>query len=54
MQDINNNMLHLHVAQQLPSHSKFMHQWYISDTNDNNAQLKRQFPLSIDLNRLFL
>ena len=36
MQDVGYNMLHLHVAQQLPS--LYMHQWVISPTNDNDAE----------------
>ena len=43
-------MLHLHVAQQLPS--LYMHQWVISPTNDNDAQLNKQFPFVIDLNKI--
>ena len=41
MQDVGHNMLHLHVAQQLPSLKqwKFMHQWVISPTDDNDAEL---------------
>ena len=42
-------MLHLHVARLLPS--LYMHQWAISRTNDNDAELKRQFPFGIDLNK---
>ena len=41
LQDVGHNMLHLHVAQQLQSfkQSTFMHQWVISPTNDNDAEL---------------
>ena len=51
MQDTGHNMLHLYVAQQLPS--LFMHQWQwvISTANDNDAELNRQFPFGIDLNK---
>ena len=40
MQDVG-HILHLHVAQHLPSfkQSKFMHQWVISPTNENDAEL---------------
>ena len=43
-------MLHLHVACQLPS--LHMHQCLISRTNDNDAELKRQFPFGIDLKKI--
>ena len=44
MQNVEHNMLHLHVAQQLPSfkQSKFMHRWdelSLLLTNDNDAEL---------------
>ena len=49
MQDVG-HMLHLHVAQQLPS--LYLHQWIISPTIDNDAGLNRQFPFDIDLNKI--
>ena len=49
MQDVG-HMLHLHVAQQLPS--LYLHQWIISPTIDNDAELNRQFPFDIDLNKI--
>ena len=49
MQDLGHNMLHLHVAQQLPSlHEPVSY----SPTNDNDAELNRQFPFGIDLNKI--
>ena len=53
VQDVGHNMLYLHVAQQLPSfkQSKFMHQWVISPTKDNDAQLTI-FPFDIFLNKI--
>ena len=50
MQDVRHNVLHLHVAQPLPS--LYMHQWVISRTSDNDAEVIRQFPFSIDLNKI--
>ena len=49
MQDAGHNMLHLHVAQQLPSLYMW---WVISPTNDKDAQLNRQFPFGFDLNKI--
>ena len=47
-------MLHLHVAQQLPhsfKQSKFMHQWVISPTNDNDPELTiSQFDIFLNKN----
>ena len=50
MQDVRHNMLHLHVAQQLPLF--YMKQSVISPTNDDDAELNRQFPFAIDLNKI--
>ena len=43
-------MLHLHVAQELSS--LYMHQRVICPTNDNDAELNRQFPFGVDLNKI--
>ena len=48
--DVGNNMLHLHIGQQ-PS-SLYMHEWVISPTSDNDAELNRQFPPGTDLNKI--
>ena len=50
MEHVEHNILHLHVRQQLSS--LYMHQWVISPTNDNDAELKRQFPFGTDLNKV--
>ena len=52
MQDVG-HMLHLHVAQQLPSfkQSKFMHHLVISPTNGNDAELTIS-PFDIFLNKI--
>ena len=49
MQNVRHNMLHLHVAQQLPS--IILSSWTsdLSPTNDKEAELNQQFPFSIDL-----
>ena len=49
MQNVGHNMLHLHVAQQLPS--IILSSWTsdLSPTNDKEAELNQQFPFSIDL-----
>ena len=41
VQDIGRNMLHLHVAQQLPSLRVHVHQRVISPPNNNEAELNR-------------
>ena len=38
------------IAQQLPS--LYMHRWVICLTNGNDAELNRQFPFGIDLNKI--
>ena len=48
MRDVG-HMLHLHVAQH--NCHLYMHQ-VISPTNDNDAELKRQFPFANDLNKV--
>ena len=42
-------MLHLHVAQQLPSCSCTSE---LSPTNDKDAELNGQLPFGIDLNKI--
>ena len=50
MQDVAHNMLHSHLAQQMPP--LYMHQWVISPTNDNDAELNRKSPFGIDLSEV--
>ena len=49
MQEARCNMLHLHVAQQLPSCSCTSE---LSSTNDKDAELNRQLPFEIDLSKI--
>ena len=53
VQDAGHNMLHLHVAQQLPSLKVHAPVSYILPMKIN-AELNRQFPFSIDLNKILL
>ena len=48
MQDVEHNVLHLHVAHQLPITSI---SWtsVLSPTNDKDAELNWRFPFGIDL-----
>ena len=49
MQDIAHNMLHLHVAQQLPPITLSSGTSDFFPTNDKDAELNQQFPFIIDL-----
>ena len=48
MQDVR-HMLHLHVAQQLPAITLRSWSSDLSPTNDKDAELSQQFPVSTDL-----
>ena len=50
MQDVGHNMLHLHVAQQLPTtHQSKLMDHRLSPTNEKDAELNKQFSFSIVL-----
>ena len=49
MQDVKHNMLHLHVAQQLPLITLSSWTSGLSSASDKDAELNPQFPFSIDI-----
>ena len=49
MQDVGHNMLHLHVALQLPPITLSSWTNDLSPTSDKDAELNQQFPFSIVL-----
>ena len=51
MKDVGHNMLHLNVARHLPSLSSSCTS-ELSPTKDKDAELNRQFPFDIDLNKI--
>ena len=52
MQDVGHKILHLHVTQSTASITLSSCTSELSPTNDKDAELYRQFPFGIDLNKI--